>query len=66
MSKPSAAQGSLASAGGTDPADTMTIAHGTAAAEDWDAALAVWVNHAHRGNTRAKAASAICVGLTAS
>ena len=44
MSKPSAAQGSLASAGGTDPADAMTIDHGTAAAEDWAAALAVWVN----------------------
>ena len=55
MSKPSAAQGSLASAGGTDPAVALTIDHGTAAAEDWAAALAVGVNHAHRGNTRAQA-----------
>jgi uncharacterized protein len=60
MSKASAAPGSTASTGLTDPVEAMTIAQIAAAAEDWDAALAVWVQHVHRGNARAQAEIGRC------
>jgi len=59
MSKASVAQGS-ASVGVTALAEVMTVAQNAAAAEDWEAARAVWVHHAHGGNTRAQAEIGRC------
>ena len=60
MSKPSAAQGSLASAGGTDPAEAMTIAHGTAGSRGLGRRPRRVGQPRHRGNTRAQAEIGRC------
>lgn len=60
MSQASAAQGPVVSAGVTDPVEGMAVADRAAAGEDGDAAIAVWVQHAHRGNARVQAEIGRC------
>jgi TPR repeat protein len=59
MSQVSAAQGPTASVGVANPVEAMAVAEIAAATEDWDAAPAVWMQHA-RGNVRAQAEIGRC------
>jgi uncharacterized protein len=49
-----------ATAGPEAVAQSMAEAAGAAAREDWDAALAIWVKHAHAGVARAQAEIGRC------